>query len=371
MHCEVVPLLLVLLQQHGVLEAQAMLLPHMQTPPVQVSDVPAGQVLAHSPQLFLSEPVSTHVPAQHLLDAPMHTMPQAPQLFGSLRVFTHAPSQFVSPEFGHAHMPSWQVVPVGHAVSQSPQWAGSDLSCTQASPQTVPPSAQPHAPLLHVVGALQAMPQSPQFWSSLLVSTHLSPQMWSPSLPSGHLHVPLWHVVGIMHACPQLPQLALSLVASTQLDWHCVRDASLHLHMPAEQVELDGQTWSHMPQWLLLVCRSTHWMSSQHVLLQLMLPHITVGPPPMPDAPELPPVPVPPLPMLPPVPSGPFPPLPGSVRVVRPPPSVSSAPFAQPAASATSAATANTALLDTDINTPPVPTPAPTIPRMVLQINAM
>jgi hypothetical protein len=68
-------------------------------------------------------------------------LPQAPQLLLSQQVATQVPSQFCSPSaqqspLGQSHLPSKQVVPVGHETPQAPQLALSQHVSMQTPPQS-------------------------------------------------------------------------------------------------------------------------------------------------------------------------------------------------------------------------------------------
>jgi hypothetical protein len=77
----------------------------------------------------------------------------------------HSPPQLISdPE--HVHVPATQLEPEAHAVVQSPQWAGSVITSTQAPPHASWPPGQAQVPFSQVVPAGQALPHVPQLVAS-------------------------------------------------------------------------------------------------------------------------------------------------------------------------------------------------------------
>jgi hypothetical protein len=160
------------------------------------------------------------------------------------------------------------------------------------------PAAQPQVPLVHTMLAAQAWPQVPQLLALVLVLTQAPLQLvW----PAGQEHLPFEHEAPLVQTTPQLPQLLLSVLVLKQIEPHCLKPAPLHeeLHWPpvheplhagaAQLPQCCGSVWTstqptpahwvcpeghshlaptqvappahtfpHVPQSVLLVCRSTH-----------------------------------------------------------------------------------------------------------------
>src|SRR5688500_9070756 len=86
------------------------------------------------------------------------------------------------------HLPFWQTRPASHSVAQSPQWFPSWLRLTQASPQSVRPSAQRtvHPEPLQIPGPLPLLgagQSSVQLLQSPSVQVFPSVQSASPQQP--------------------------------------------------------------------------------------------------------------------------------------------------------------------------------------------
>jgi hypothetical protein len=97
-------------------------------------------------------------------------------------VSTQAPEQSVWPAgqlAAQAPLAQTGVAPE-QAWSQSPQWAGSLLTSTQAGPQSLVPAGQPQVPPLQTCPAGQAAPQLPQLSGSVWVSTQVPKQKVVP-----------------------------------------------------------------------------------------------------------------------------------------------------------------------------------------------
>jgi len=76
----------------------------------------------------------SHAPAEH--SSPPHEWPQLPQLSWSVIGSTHRLSHAVSPARHVAlHAPTLHTSPGSHALLQEPQWLGSSVASTHASPQ--------------------------------------------------------------------------------------------------------------------------------------------------------------------------------------------------------------------------------------------
>ena len=104
-------------------------------------------------------------------------MPQPPQFAASLRTSTQAPVHAVSPGAQAAtHSPDEQSGGSVQAVSQVPQWLGSEAVCVHTPPHSVPPNGQAQAAFPHVWPPVHTTPQPPQFASSPFGLTHAPPQ---------------------------------------------------------------------------------------------------------------------------------------------------------------------------------------------------
>jgi len=165
--------------------------PDVQTPDTHCC--PAPQACPHAPQFtgsvcVLAVQVEEHCPCAHtgICSGPRgHTVPQAPQLLTSVCVLVQVAPHVVCPA-AHAehnpatHEPLWQTVseeqadptaarpqvplvhgcPVGHAVPQPPQFAGSEIIVSQMPPHCVPghESASPAACILYSTRRLASAP---------------------------------------------------------------------------------------------------------------------------------------------------------------------------------------------------------------------
>jgi hypothetical protein len=232
---------------------------HWHTPPWQVD--PVGQAWPHAPQFSASVWV-WHTQAAHLQVLSQVWVPvvlQACVAFGAqtpppvqadqvdqvpslqVRVWVPVP-QFpqlcvVAVELfasgGHWHLPPWQVDPVGQVWPHAPQLDASACSFTQPLGQLVNPVPhwqadqaqvwlQVSVPLVHpvVVPAAQAP----------------SPLQADQADQVPFVHVRLW--------VPHFPQ-----------DWLV---GPLHAQTLFVQVEPDGHTWPHLPQFALSLAVSEH-----------------------------------------------------------------------------------------------------------------
>jgi hypothetical protein len=194
------------------------LVPHMQRPPVHVSDIPGNGGIA--------EP---------------HTVPQPPQLFVSDRMFAHEPLQHAWPDMHvapapHRHVPDTHVSPVAHAGGHV------------AGPVT-PRLA------LRVWAAGHTLPQLPQLVVSVAVERHVPEQhVWLAVHAGVHIaagaHVPAVHASPDGHARPQVPQFAALVCVFTQLPVQHVAAAE-HIaavpqrHAPPEHVSPSAHGGSH------------------------------------------------------------------------------------------------------------------------------
>jgi hypothetical protein len=155
-------------------------------------------------------------------------------------------------------LPPWQVWVGVHAVAHPPQWSGSALGSTQASPHAVNGLVQPatHAPLWqNGVAPLHALPHAPQFAGSLPSSTHAPLQTF---VAVEQAHLPATHAWPLGQALPQAPQLVGSLVVSTHFASHFVRPtAHAAWQAPFEQTRPLSQAWPHEPQFEPSFSRST------------------------------------------------------------------------------------------------------------------
>src|SRR5689334_19104738 len=109
---------------------------------------------------------------------------------------------------GRVQVPAVQVCPIGQALPQTPQFAGSvwkDMGSTQFLPQTTwfLSHAMPHTPIAHVAwpnaaGAGQTWPHVPQFSVLVVVSRQAWPQSVVPfaqpaSGPPSTGRLGFWH----------------------------------------------------------------------------------------------------------------------------------------------------------------------------------
>ena len=124
-----------------------------------------------------------------------------PQLFGSERVSTQTPPHCESPALHvTAHWPPLQLlVPFaasGHGLPQPPQFWTSVLVSTHALPHFARPPlhSKLHKPAAHFGvppdGEAHTLPQPPQFCASLFTSTHEPEQDVLP--PHSLAHLPAW-----------------------------------------------------------------------------------------------------------------------------------------------------------------------------------
>jgi hypothetical protein len=213
----------------------------MQSPPEQASVAPQrtphppqlpGSICAWT-QAFphRAKPgrqVKSQAPAWHRgtpNDGAVQALPQPPQCSGSVAVVLHAPAQSAAPA-AHAglHAPATHVeLPSSGGVqetSQPPQWARSEARVTQAPAHSACPAGQSstHWLLAQTLPVAHVAPHFPQFFGSLLVSTHASPQAVKPSRhvcahsPAAQFADAFWFGT---QARPQAPQLAPSAARST------------------------------------------------------------------------------------------------------------------------------------------------------------
>jgi hypothetical protein len=73
------------------------------------------------------------------------------------------------------HRPEMQRPPVGQALPQVPQLAGSAVGSTHCPAQSTEPAGHTQAPASQLCPPLQAAPHAPQFRASLARSTQLKP----------------------------------------------------------------------------------------------------------------------------------------------------------------------------------------------------
>ena len=142
------------------------------------------------------------------------------------------PLQLVSTAVHVAHSPALHSFPLGHALPQLPQLAGSDVTSTQVPEQLDCPVGHWHAPTKHCFPPAHAAPQLPQFAGSALVSVQPLLQSVRPEeqaeaqTPDEHTSLPL-------HAVPQATQLAGSFDVSTHDPEHAtVGDLSCMVPSP-------------------------------------------------------------------------------------------------------------------------------------------
>jgi hypothetical protein len=117
-----------------------------------------------------------HAPALQSEVAPVHFVPHAPQLFGSFDVVAQRPPPQSFVPAPHTHLPPLHCWVALHAVAQSPQWSGADVTSTHALLQFVRGAVQPaaHRPRSQAC-PLHALPHPPQLFGSLFGSEHVLP----------------------------------------------------------------------------------------------------------------------------------------------------------------------------------------------------
>jgi hypothetical protein len=190
----------------------------------------------HAPQLFgslaserqkppQSEVLSGHVQEPATQVVPWaHATPHLPQFAGSVLVSTHASPHAVCPVPGHAQAPPTQLCAPEHGVVQLPQCSLSVEVSTQSAPHATSPTAheEPHVPLAQTSPASHAWLHDPQCASSFWRSTHALPQSVCPAVHGDgvSLQTPLTHVepagqsVSALHTMVTLlPQLAAASAA--------------------------------------------------------------------------------------------------------------------------------------------------------------
>jgi hypothetical protein len=194
----------------------------------------------------------TQVPAAH--DAPAwanaQAWPHAPQFATSAVTATSHPfngswSQSAKPgSHAAAHAPATQLArafgPVGHAVAQPPQWAGSVRVSVHIVPQIVGRAAgQPHVPFVQTLAPAHSTPQPPQLPSLDQRSVHAPSHVaWCGSVtPSQSSSTPLHATSGVpldaqTHTVPRP-----GTPAHIQLlpDGQSVRIVQGALHRPTER----------------------------------------------------------------------------------------------------------------------------------------
>jgi len=128
------------------------------------------------------------MPPVHARPVPAHTTPQPPQLLlsaplnvrhiavGAQLVIAGQLGQSVVPAAVHTHWLLEQVVPVGHALPQAPQFELSVGRARHVPPQSVKPAGhtQPIAPP-QTLPPVHALPHPLQWFTSVAVFAHTCP----------------------------------------------------------------------------------------------------------------------------------------------------------------------------------------------------
>ena len=262
-------------------------------------ELPAGQTLAHPPQLFTSVWLFTLHPCEStpsqfanpvlhmMLQAPAtqvgvafacvgQTLPHVLQLFGSVSTSTHAPPHSEAPAM-HAKPHTLLVhvgvafARVGQVVPHAPQCCGSDRGSAHAPPHAISGAVHVamHAPIEHIASAAHAWPHAPQLFESVNgFAQDAAPASAVPasppphvSIPTGHTsaHTPIAHTSPAGQTVPQAPQFAGSSCVFVQLPPHAVsRGPHDAVHMPDEQVCPGPHMVPQAPQFALSVRVLTH-----------------------------------------------------------------------------------------------------------------
>jgi hypothetical protein len=100
-------------------------------------------------------------------------------------------------------------------------------------------------PALQLVPLGQTMPQPPQFARSVVVLMHAP---LHGEVPVGHVQVPPMQLAPEGHGLPHPPQLRLLVIVSTHDEPHCVSDAQPAVQLPALQTRPGSQMCPQVPQ---------------------------------------------------------------------------------------------------------------------------
>jgi hypothetical protein len=197
-----------------------------------------------------------HMPALHVEPAPQR-VPHMPQLRGSVCVLVHVVPPHIVMPVPHTHTPETHDAPMPHARPHAPQLLASlETSAQPPFMQRIAPAPHVHMPIAHVPPGPHETAQEPQCAGSVASEAQVVPQA---TWPAGHMHAPIAQGVPAGHAWPHIPQFDVLLCRSTQLPLHTVFGAmQLPLHVPDVQLWPGAHARLQPPQLAGSAARSTH-----------------------------------------------------------------------------------------------------------------